>query len=82
MITDSEKAANIRRAFEILMRPLLGVMDDALESGFAITYATNIDPQDKKHKLVLLKITKEFAEEPPPQPTVELRRLPHEEGLL
>jgi len=68
MLTDDELARRYRRDFQILIGPLLRLMDTALESGFTITYTTNIDPQEKKHKLALLKITKEFSEEPPPRP--------------
>ena len=65
MTTDNEQAKRYRRDFQILMGPLLELMDVALETGFTITYATNVDPQEKKHKLALLRITKEFAEEAP-----------------
>jgi len=65
MTTDNEQARRYRRDFQILMGPLLELMDVALETGFTITYATNVDPQEKKHKLALLRITKEFAEEAP-----------------
>lgn len=74
MPTDDEHARRYRRDFRILMGPLLELMDVALENGFTVTYATNVDPQDKKHKLVLLKITKEFTEEPSPQePPLQMR---------